>query len=76
MAVDRKMSTLYLQALKHNDMSETVKKTEILAASNIASASPRNRKRKTDRNDLAETAATQPSDEVMNALFEQVTVRA
>jgi len=59
-------------------MSETVKKThssEILAASNVASASPLNRKRK-DRNDLTTAAAaTQPSDEVMNALFEQVTVR-
>lgn len=48
--------------------------SELVAASNVSS-SPMNKKRK-DRTDVTATAAvaTQPSNEVMNALFEQVAV--
>ena len=63
-------SLLYLQALKKN-MSKKTRGLEELDASNVASSSPMNKRIK-DRNDLAMKAT--PSDEVMNALFEQVAV--
>ena len=52
-------------------MAKKTSSSEALAASNAATGSPMNRRMK-HRDDLA---ATQPSDEVMNALFEQVAVR-
>lgn len=55
-------------------MSKKTSSSELLAASNAASASPMS-KRVRDRHDPT-LAATQPSDEVMNALFEQVAVRS
>ena len=52
-------------------MSKKANSLEGLAASNVPPGSPMN-KRMRDRNDP--TASATPSDEVMNALFEQVTV--
>ena len=54
-------------------MSRKTNSLERVAASNAATGSPAT-KRVKERNDLTATA-TQPSDEVMNALFEQVAVR-
>ena len=53
-------------------MSKKINSSEAPAASNAAPGSPMNKRTK-DRSDLAMTAT--PSDEVMNALFEQVAVR-
>ena len=60
-----------LQALNHN-MSKKINSSEASAASNAAPGSPMNKRTK-ERSDAAMTAT--PSDEVMNALFEQVAVR-
>ena len=54
-------------------MSKKINSSEASAASNVAPGSPVTKRMK-DRNELALTAT--PSDEVMNALFEQVAVRA
>ena len=64
----------WLQALKHN-MSRKSNSLERAAASNAANGSSVNKRMK-ERNDVtaAAAAAIQPSDEVMNALFEQVAV--
>ena len=63
----------WLQALKHN-MSRKSNSLERAAASNAANGSSVNKRTK-ERNDVtAAAAAIQPSDEVMNALFEQVAV--
>ena len=65
-------SILCLQALNRK-MSKKINSSEASAASNAAPGSPINKRVKDRGNDLA-MAAT-PSDEVMNALFEQVAVR-
>lgn len=63
---------IFFQALNHN-MSKKINSSEASAASNAAPDSPMNKRTKPDRTALAMTAT--PSDEVMNALFEQVAVR-
>lgn len=68
------VNNVCLQALIYN-MSKKTSSSEGLTASNVATGSPLNKRMK-DRNDFTATAAaTQPSDELMNALFEQVAVR-
>ena len=62
----------WLQALKYN-MSRKTNSLDRAAASNAATGSSVNKRMK-ERNDFTVAAATHPSDEVMNALFEQVAV--